>query len=79
MSALSQTALMSLVDVVGISEEDIDFYIEDQKGILDVSIPNILDKSTMKSAQVVLETLELGIKSIVEIYPEHVTLKYREV
>lgn len=78
-SVLAQTVLISLVKVSDIKEKDLDFYLNDEMGILDVNIPKSIDDITKKEAQIILKTFEVGIKSIIESYPEYVTLKYREV
>lgn len=75
-SVLAQNTLNSLVEVCGVAEEKIDYFISEEKGFLDVTIPSKLDENTKIKAETVLKTLELGIKSIVENYPEYVTLKY---
>ncbi len=77
-SVLSQTALISLVEVLAIDEDKI-LYTIDQDGYLDVSLPEDVDYNTKNEIQIVMKTMEVGIKSIIESYPENVTLKYREV
>lgn len=77
-SVLAQTTLMSLVDVVGISEDEIEFHIDEEVPILDVKLPNI-NYFTNKKAQILLESFELGINKIIESYGKYVTLRYREV
>jgi hypothetical protein len=78
-SALAQTILISLVEVCSINEEEIDYFIDEEKGILSVNIPKTIDKDTRNKAEIVFKTLEVGIKSIIENYPEYVTLEYGEV
>ena len=78
-SVLAQTTLMSLIEVCGIDEDEIKYSIDDEKGILDVNIPKTIDTDIRNKVQIVLKTLELGIKSIIESYPGYVTLEYREV
>mgnify|MGYP001285148943 FL=1 len=78
-SALAQTILISLVEVCGLKEKEIDYFIEEENGILNVEIPKTIDIDIKRDVQVVLKTLEVGIKSIIESYPEYVTLKYGEV
>ncbi len=78
-SVLSQTALRALVEVIGICEDDIDFYIDAENAVLDVNIPSNLDEVTKSEVEIILKTLEVGIESIIEIYPKYVTLRYREV
>ena len=77
-SILSQTALMSFVSVCKVDEDDL-IYSIDEDGFLDVSIPENLDDKTREEIQIIMKTMEVGIKSIIENYPENVTLKYREV
>ena len=78
-SILAQTTLMSLVDVCGILEENIDYTIEEETGYLEVILKEGLDSSKFESAQIVLKTFELGVKSTLENYSKYVTLKYGEV
>ncbi len=78
-SMLGQTTLLALVKVCNIGEEKIGYLMDDKKGILDVKIPTELDKDTRNKVETVFRTFEVGIQSIVENYPEYVTLKYREV
>lgn len=76
-SVLGQTALMSFVSVGNISENDIDYKISD--GNLDVKITYEKEDKNNYDIQIIMKTLEVGIKSIIENYPGYVTLKYREV
>jgi hypothetical protein len=78
-SALAQTVLISLVEVCGINEEKIDYLIDEGKGLLSVKVPKTIDIDTRNRAEIVLRVLEVGIKSIIENYPEYVTLEYGEV
>lgn len=78
-SVLAQTALMSLVEVCGVKEEEIKYFIDEEKGILDVILPKNMDKSIKDKTQIVLKTLELGIKSVIAIYPKYIILEYKEV
>lgn len=78
-SALAQTTLISLVEVCGIEEKKIEYFIDEEKGILDVNIPKTIDIDIRNRSEIVLRTLEIGIKSIQTSYPEFVILKYEEV
>lgn len=78
-SILSQTALISLNEVCGIKENDISYLIDDKKGYLKVSLPLRLPREQREKADIVLMTMELGLKGLIDIYPDYVTLKYREV
>ncbi len=78
-SILSQTALISLNEVCGIEENDIAYIIDDKKGYLKVSMPFKLSKEQREKADIVLRTMEVGLKGLIDIYPDYVTLKYREV
>ncbi|NLW22227.1 MAG: ribosomal-processing cysteine protease Prp [Tissierellia bacterium] len=77
-SVLAQTALISLVKICGIKEDEVHYIIDEDEGILDVTLPD-LDMDIRNKTEIVLKTLEIGIISIVENYPEYVTLIYREV
>ncbi|MCF6465364.1 ribosomal-processing cysteine protease Prp [Clostridium sp. Cult2] len=78
-SVLAQTTLVSLVEVCGVPEKEIDYTIDEENGIIDVTISKVIDDNLRMKTEIVLKTLEVGIKSILENYPEYVTLKYREV
>jgi len=78
-SILSQTALISLNEVCGIEENNIYYLIDEKKGYLKVSLPSELSKSQRDKADIVLKTMEVGLKSLVDVYPDYITLKYREV
>lgn len=78
-SVLSQTSLMALVEVCGIDENKLDYKIEDETGFLEVNLPRNLNIVTIEKSQIVLRTFELGIKAIIESYPDNVTLINGEV
>ena len=78
-SILSQTALISLNEVCGISENDIAYIIKDKKGYMKVSLPLELSMEQREKADIVLKTMEVGLKGLIDIYPDYITLKYREV
>ncbi len=78
-SVLSQTALISLVKVCGLKEESIDYSINHKTGFLDVNLPRNIDKPILENTQIVLNTMIIGIKSVIESYPKHVTLQDMEV
>lgn len=78
-SVLSQTSLMALVDVCGIDESKLNYKIDDETGFLEVNLPRNLNIKTIEKSQIVLKTFELGVKSIVESYPDNVTLINGEV
>lgn len=78
-SILSQTALISLNEVCGIEENNISYLIDDKKGYLKVSLPIELPKVQREKADIVLKTMEVGLRGLVDIYPDYITLKYREV
>lgn len=75
-SILAQTTLMSIVDICGVKEEDIQYSIEEQTGYLRVILKEGLDSKEFKNSQIVLKTFELGVKATVENYSKYVTLKY---
>jgi len=78
-SVLSQTALLSLVEVCGLEEKTIKYSIDEKTGFLDVILPKDIEISILEKTQIVLNSLVVGINSVIESYPEYVTLEYREV
>lgn len=78
-SVLSQTALLSLVEVCGLEEKAIKYSIDEKSGFLDVNLPKDIEISILEKTQIVLNSLVVGISSVIESYPEYVTLEYREV
>lgn len=78
-SILTQTALNALNEVCGIDEELIDYTVEDEQGYLDVCLPDGLSNGQREKADIVLQTMIVGLKGLQEIYPEYITLEYGEV
>lgn len=78
-SVLSQTSLMALVEICGIEESKLNYKINDETGFLEVNLPRNLNIKTIEKSQIVLRTFELGVKSIIESYPNNVTLINGEV
>ncbi len=78
-SVLAQTTLLSLVEVCGLKEESIEFQIDDKIGFLDVNLPRNIENEIIEKTQIVLNTLVVGINSVIESYPKYVTLQNREV
>ncbi len=78
-SMLAQTALISLNKVCNISEEYIDYTVDESIGYLSVSIPRNLDKTKMDKAQIVFRVLEIGISELASDYSKYITLEYGEV
>ena len=76
-SVLGQTTLLSLVEVCGIKESEIQYSVDEETGYLNVILPNIIEASRLENTQIVLKTLVLGIESIIENYPGYINLKYR--
>ena len=78
-SVLAQTSLMALVEVCGIEEGRLNYSLDDKLGNMVVSLPDDIDSEKEEKSQIVLKTFELGIKSIIESYPNNVALITREV
>ena len=78
-SVLSQTTLIALNKVCGIEEDDISFSVDEDKGYLKVSIPKDLEKNISDRANIVLETMIVGLEDLAEQYPEYINLKTMEV
>lgn len=73
-SVLAQTGVISLKEVCGVN---VDYTIKD--GYIEVILPMDINKEKWSKAQVVLQTILVGIKNTMESYPNYITLKYREV
>jgi len=73
-SVLAQTGVVSLSEVLNIPVE---YTIDD--GYIEVELPADIDIENWSKAQIVLQTILVGIKSTMESYPKYITLKYREV
>ena len=78
-SVLSQTTLLSLVEVCGLEENTIKYSIDEKTGFLDVELPEKIEKFKLDKTQILLESLVVGINSVIESYPEYVALKNGEV
>lgn len=78
-SILAHNVLASLVEVCEIEENSIDYAADKNKGYLDVNLPRNLEKSKLDKSQILLKSLEVGVKSVIESYPGYVTLEYGEV
>ena len=78
-SVLAQTTLLSLVEVCGLDENTIKYSIDEKSGHIDVELPNDIENSKFEKTQILLESLIVGINSVIESYPEHVTLENGEV
>ncbi|MGM0395475.1 MAG: ribosomal-processing cysteine protease Prp [Bacillota bacterium] len=76
-SVLGYTALRSLIEVAGISEESLDYEVDDNIGYLKVRLETELQVGNLSCIQTVLRTYEVGIKSMIESYPKYITLEYR--
>lgn len=74
-SSLTLTAILSLRDVAHIPEGDMEIQQED--GYLYMSIRNqgYLDER----AQIILQSMEIGLRAIQENYKEYIKLKIQEV
>ena len=76
-SVLAQTVLLSLADVCNIEEKYIEYSIDE--GVMNVMISDDLDNDRYMEAEILLNTLEVGVRAIIENYPGYVTVGYREV
>ncbi len=76
-SALTQTVLISLVEVCKIEESSIEYKIDDKTGFLNVSLPRDIEAYKLENSQILLKSLVVGINSIIESYPDYINLEYR--
>lgn len=73
-SAIVQTAVMGLTEVVGIEP-----LYHQKSGLADLKIPSGLPDDQIKGIGIVLETMLLGLKSIELGYSEYITIRERKV
>ncbi len=78
-SVLSQTTLISLFKVVGVAKDSIEYRIDDRTGFIDVKLLDNIEPNLYDDIQLLLKSLEVGILSVAESYPKHVTLNYEGV
>ncbi len=78
-SILTQTSLNALNEVCGIDEKLIDYTVNEKQGYLMVRLPDDLPKNQMEKADIVLQTMIVGLKGLQEVYPKYITLGYGEV
>ena len=71
-SAISQTALLGLLN--NLSQEP-EYKVE--KGFLEVKLPALLDYSELEKAQLILNTMELGLNSMAQAYPQFIRVDTR--
>jgi len=73
-SALSQTAVLALAQVAGVTP-----VWTRQDGVLECKLPDDLDCLQTEASQTVLATIILGIENIAQQYPRHVNISTEEV
>jgi hypothetical protein len=73
-SILTQTAALALYEVA-----DIDIIYEMDDGWLYCQIPEKLEEGTRQKANVILDTMLVGIKGTMEMYPDYIKLLDKEV
>jgi hypothetical protein len=73
-SALSQTALLALNEVAGITP----IYTK-KDGLLECRVPQDIVQKTLLTCQVIFKTILLGIENIAEQYPDFVEIYNEEV
>ena len=73
-SSISQTILLGLIDIL---KGNIEYKVE--SGYLYFKIPNNLDKDELDKANVLTNTLRLGLDNIKENYSDYIYIKKEEV
>lgn len=74
-SVLSQTTLIALNKVCGIDEQQMCFSVDNKKGYLKVSLAENLEKEARNKADIVLETMIVGIEDLSDQYPQYINFK----
>lgn len=73
-SVLAQTGINALESIC-----KIDVKYKEADGYLSVAIPENLNSLVRQNAEIILQTVIVGIQGIIDSYPEYVTLEYGEV
>lgn len=73
-SILTQTAVLALHEV-----GDIDVMYEMYDGFLRCEIPDDIEANQRERANIILDTMLIGIKGTVEMYPDYIKLQDKEV
>lgn len=73
-SVLSQTSILALEKVCKISQSDIKFCIDEDTGYLKLILSKSLSKNQRESANIVLETMVVGLSDLRDQYPEHINI-----
>jgi hypothetical protein len=73
-SVLAQTGANALETLTGREPE---VHMED--GYLQVMLPENLKEPEQEQAKIIFGTILVGLKDLVDVYPEYVELRYREV
>ncbi len=76
-SFMSQTVILALNEVCKIDEESIHFKIDE--GYLGLCLDFDLPKEKMDLSEIVMQTMITGFKSLIEAYPDYITLNIEEV
>ncbi len=77
-SVLGYTALNALVEIAGLNKEDMQVEIRETEGFMKVLLQDeIIEGNSSRDIQIILETLDVGIKTVIESYPEYITIEYR--
>lgn len=77
-SVLSQTAILALESVCKVSRKYIDLCVDEQTGFLRVSLSDKLPEETRKCANIVLESMVVGMEDIALQYPKYISLVGKE-
>ena len=74
LSSIVQTAVLGLMGVAGISVE---LMRDDKNGILDMSLPDTLSQTRRHDADVILETMLMGVADLYEGYSDFIELEVK--
>ena len=78
-SAVTQTCLLGLTDVVGLKQgKQIAYEIDDVKGITCI-LSGDTDEEQLEKAELLFSTMEAGLRSIQQSYRSALKIRHREV
>lgn len=72
-SAVCYTALGGLKELCGINNY------KESDGNLEMALPDDLSAEIMEKSQIILETMEIGLKQIENVFSMHIQVRHREV
>lgn len=74
LSSIVQTAVLGLVSVAAVN---IDLKRDDEEGYIEFSLPRVINETKQQKADVILETMLLGVSDLFEGYSDFIELQIK--